>query len=338
CAPAITATYHGRSSRSSPVPDHGGGLAGARHEMIKAARSCPSRLPLTPGVTCCGWPRPARRTPARGGSGPERAASTPGAARPNRPARTREATPAPAGASGSVPPAACARIGGSRARRRPAPAAPGATRSRARRRRARIPDTAPRPWPGAVVGRARERSWWTGPGSAASCRRTSLEDPESRAPGSGVGVDLGVAGTEGLSRERPPAGVGETPEGRLDEAVLKGVKGDDAESPARRQEIGAFRESGLEAPQLVVDRDPDGLERPGRGMDPVRSPVRRDRGGDQVGELPARADGRPGPHLHQTPGDPPGRRLLAVLVDDPGQLGLGRPADQLGGGHRLPRV
>src|SRR6185436_7962136 len=160
--------HHGRSSRSPPVPDHGGGLAGARHEMIKAARSCPSRFPLTPGVTCCGWPRPARRTPARGGSGPERAASTPGAARPNRPARTREATPAPTGASGSVPPAACARIGGSRARRRPAPAAPGATRSRARRRRARIPDTAPRPWPGAVVGHARERSWWTGPGSAAS--------------------------------------------------------------------------------------------------------------------------------------------------------------------------
>ena len=55
-------------------------------------------------------------------------------------------------------------------------------------------------------------------------------------------------------------------------------------------------------PAAIVDRNPDGLERPRSWMDPVRSPVRRDRGGDQVGELPGRADGRPGPHLHQTPG------------------------------------
>jgi hypothetical protein len=57
-----------------------------------------------------------------------------------------------------------------------------------------------------------------------------------------------------------------------------------------------------------------------------------------VGKLPGRADARPGPHLHQAPGDPPRRRLLAVLVDDAGQLGLGRPPDDLGGGQRLPCV
>jgi len=110
---------------------------------------------------------------------------------------------------------------------------------------------------------------------------------------------------------------------------------DDAEAAPGRQEVGGLRERRLEAPQLVVDRDAERLERSGRGVDPPGAPVWWNGRGHQLRQLSRAGDGPPGPGRHETPRDPPGRRLLAVGGEQPRQLGLGGPVHELGGRHGL---
>ena len=201
CAPTITATSPWPVEPVFPVPDHGRGLAGARHEMIKVARSCPSRFPLPLGATCCGWPRPARRTPARA-----RTWSGAGGVSPRR--RAAESTRANARSDGQLQlelPVLLLQpsTGGSERLQPVRDSHPLHLEPHVAEHAA--DEHAPRhSIPAMARSRRRSRSrtnvvdWsWI---SRVMTSRTSLEHPESRAPGSGVGVDLIVAGTERLSR------------------------------------------------------------------------------------------------------------------------------------------
>src|SRR4051794_24810787 len=86
-------------------------------------------------------------------------------------------------------------------------------------------------------------------------------------------------------------------------------------------------EEAVEPVELFVDRDPQRLESPSRRMDALL--VAGDAGGarDDLRELGRRLDPRPLAGPADRAGDATGRALLAVLVDEVGELAFGERVD-----------
>src|SRR5437773_961483 len=195
--------------------------------------------------------------------------------------------------------------------RLPNPTASRAARIRTRARRSpgvtsRAPRCGPRAWPP-------DRS-----------RR-----PRLRAPGAGVGPHLVVLGPEGRRLELGVARRLQSSERALHDAIFARVEGDHAESTADLEQRGRVAKRVAERRGLVVHGHPQGLECPRRDVQavrPGRAGHRAPHGGDEVAGPPEWAPPR------DRPGNPPRVRLLAVLDQDPRELGLGQPVHEVSGG------
>ncbi len=122
------------------------------------------------------------------------------------------------------------------------------------------------------------------------------------------------------------------PEEPLYDPVLQGMEGDNADPAARIQDPDGGAQSLLELIQLMVDRDPKGLERLRCGMNPAMAVGFGHRRADHLGQPGRGGNGRLLP-LSGNPGnDGAGKALLAESKEDIGQLGRFGPVHQVGGG------
>src|SRR6266567_4480733 len=137
---------------------------------------------------------------------------------------------------------------------------------------------------------------------------------------------------------RTGASPGEGPEGVLDYPVLQGMERDDHPPPPALEQAEAGGQPPFQAPQLVVHRNPQGLEGPGRRVEPLLPCPPGDRPLDQVGELQGGLDGCLRPRPDDETDNPLCPALLAVLPDDPDELLFGEPVHQLHGGFSLAGV
>src|SRR5690242_8567738 len=129
----------------------------------------------------------------------------------------------------------------------------------------------------------------------------SLGDPELRRGGARVLVELGLARPDRprvhdpelrLAATAADWQVGRTdtaprglPEPLLDQAVLERVEADDRDPPARVDQLEGQLQALSELPELVVDLDPQGLERPLRRVALAEAGGRRDRLLDGLDEV-----------------------------------------------------
>ena len=95
---------------------------------------------------------------------------------------------------------------------------------------------------------------------------------------------------------------------------------DDAEPPFRLQRPLGREQAGLQLRELLVDGDPQPLEGAGGGMDlgpapPAQSLL------DELGELQGAGEGLRRAAPGDGGGDPAALPLLAIDIEDPGQLG-----------------
>ena len=102
----------------------------------------------------------------------------------------------------------------------------------------------------------------------------------------------------------------------LDDPVLERVEADDGEPAARPQHLERRRETDLERLELVVDRDPQRLEDALRGMPLAEARRRRNRGPDDVDELPVRSIGSSARRRTIAARDLARVALLAVAAED----------------------
>ena len=113
----------------------------------------------------------------------------------------------------------------------------------------------------------------------------------------------------------------------LHDAVLEAVKGDDGEAAAGLQRALGRLEVLLELVEFGVEMNADRLEGAGRGIGllPWRKPAARRTmaASSAVRSTAARNDGA---------GDRPGARLLPIVAEDPGDLGLVGRIQEFGGG------
>ena len=91
-----------------------------------------------------------------------------------------------------------------------------------------------------------------------------------------------------------------------------------AARPPGLSQSGRVGQGGVQVLELVVDRDPQGLEDAGRRVD--RPPLAGDAPADELGEPPGGRDRLDPPRLDDPPGDPAAVPLLAVLEEQVGQL------------------
>jgi hypothetical protein len=114
----------------------------------------------------------------------------------------------------------------------------------------------------------------------------------------------------------------------LEQTVLARVVGDDREAAAGRERVAEHRERPPEPAELVVDGDTDRLKEAGEIR---RSAARSERGADGVHEVVAHGERRPLAAAGDLPRQPPRARLVAVLGEDPHQLGLVEVIEDIGG-------
>ena len=114
------------------------------------------------------------------------------------------------------------------------------------------------------------------------------------------------------------------------------MEGHDDQPTAGRQGRLGRRQPGLQLAQLVVDRDAQGLERPGRGMDRLAATSAQglfDHGGEVEGAGERRLD----PAAQDGRGDPARLPLVAILFQDMGQRAVIPGVDDVGGAVALDR-
>ena len=117
----------------------------------------------------------------------------------------------------------------------------------------------------------------------------------------------------------------------LHDAVFEGVERDHDEASAGLQDaLGCGKAQG-EFAQLVVDVDPQRLERAGRGVSAVLAPATHD-AGNEAGELERRRERSGGAVLADGAGDGAGAFLFAQLEDDVGDRRFVRSVEELGRG------
>jgi hypothetical protein len=106
--------------------------------------------------------------------------------------------------------------------------------------------------------------------------------------------------------------------------------------PGRRRVLRRLQRAG-ELAQLVVHRHPERLEGEGRGIAAVAPPLHP---GDQRGQRVGGRDRRLRPLGRYALRDPPGRRLVAELAQQPRQLRLAQRVHEVGGARpsRLIRM
>src|SRR5436190_23498757 len=109
----------------------------------------------------------------------------------------------------------------------------------------------------------------------------------------------------------------------LHDPVLERVEGDDREPPAGREHLLRRSEAAFELAELVVDVDPDRLEGAGRRI-LLHSRMVAERLAHDFGQLPRALDG---PGGDDRPRDPARPRLLAIMIEDVGDLFLVRLVD-----------
>ena len=107
-------------------------------------------------------------------------------------------------------------------------------------------------------------------------------------------------------------------------------------APARSRERPRLEET-IEPVELAVHPDAERLKRPRRRIDP-RVAAPRNRAPHDRRELRRARDRRLAARLDERAGDAPREPLLAVLEDHVGELGFGRPRDEIGGGLALRAV
>ncbi len=154
-------------------------------------------------------------------------------------------------------------------------------------------------------------------------RRYQVADPhpfgdaELRAPRAGVPIHFGGAGANWFpGKHLQPRVVAKR---LFHPAILQRVKTDDRQPGPGAKAIGQPPQGNLQRLQLVVDRDPQGLEGPRGRIDPLQ-PRPRHAAADQFGQLGRRLDGLLPPLLDDRPGDPAAVSLLAVVVNQVGQV------------------
>src|SRR6266571_893399 len=328
---SATSISRSRTCRSRTVGDAGGSISSfPRHGRDR--RRC-ARPPEPPSAS---RPRPACPAPASPGPGRAARSSPRGAGSRGPPSR--------GGACGS--PRAAARAPSTSDRARVSSAgSPGSARRRARGR----PPAPPRAGP-AATGRgwsgdpppARSAScrwpWGRGPGPAPRpSRGLPLDRAQARAAGARVARRLLVGGPNRLAREHAEARGRRGTEGLLHLAVLEAVERDHDEPAAGREPAGEAVERGAQPLQLAVHVNAQRLERQRRGIDAAAARPPRRRAHD-LGEVLRAAERSAPPPLDDAAGDAPRGPLLAVAVDDVGQLGLGHPVHDLGGRDSAARV
>ena len=153
---------------------------------------------------------------------------------------------------------------------------------------------------GGVAGAAVMRS--ARGGGRHQCSSLSLlGGPQSRGLRTGVGRHLAGAGRDGAAEDqlglRRPAAAADGQVRRADAAaravgeealhapVLERVERDRGEAPARLEDLPGERQRGVELGELLVDGDPDPLERALGGMPAGEARRRGDRRGDRLDQL-----------------------------------------------------
>ena len=114
----------------------------------------------------------------------------------------------------------------------------------------------------------------------------------------------------------------------LHDAVFEGMERHDDEPPAGLQDALGRMQRAHEFAELVVDGDAQGLEHARRRMNAAG--LLADERCDEIGELPRRLEGLAPPRLDDGAGDGAGAPLLAVVIEDVGELGLGGFVDEIG--------
>ncbi len=116
----------------------------------------------------------------------------------------------------------------------------------------------------------------------------------------------------------------------LGDAVLEGVVGEDDDPAADGERLDRGGQGSLPDRELGVDLDPQGLERP---LGRVPSGALGGGGHDvaqQVDEACGRREGCPLPLAHDGRGDLAGEALLAVVAQDPDEVGHGIRVEDVG--------
>src|SRR5690606_34493637 len=178
-------------------------------------------------------------------------------------------------------------------------------------------------------GTSAERRGSATPGRGTTARSCGPPPgPEPRATRPRIALDLLLRGAHGLAGERLPewraaadahrqlrradARPAPLAEGVLDHAVLEGVVRDDDQHAAVDEGVPQGGQGSLQGTQLVVYRDPDGLEDPGL-VPGGRGPAIGDRHGRH--QLVARREALGGTALDDLTGEPPRPRLLAEVAE-----------------------
>ncbi len=123
---------------------------------------------------------------------------------------------------------------------------------------------------------------------------------------------------------------GKTPEGSLDKSVFQGVVADHDQPSTRGQPANRRIQSLLETSQFVVDGDPQGLERPRRGMDPAVPGRRGSRLFHDLRQAPRGQNRLPFPFPHDPPGNPARIPFFPILPEDRLQIRLVQVCHQVG--------
>src|SRR6185295_1101252 len=99
------------------------------------------------------------------------------------------------------------------------------------------------------------------------------------------------------------------------------MEGDDDEASARCKNALSRRKPSHQLAQLVVDVDPERLERAGRRM-ASGDALAPEHAGDKVGELARAFEGPLGAPRDDAAGNRPGAALLAEVEQDVGKVGF----------------
>jgi hypothetical protein len=121
----------------------------------------------------------------------------------------------------------------------------------------------------------------------------------------------------------------------LDTAILERVERDRRQRPARAQQLPGQRQGGVELVELVIDGDPDRLERALGGVAASEARGRRHGGLDHLDELECRDDRRALALGDDCSGDLGGEAFLAELAQQSGQPPLIPNAHDLSRGQLL---
>src|SRR5438552_10529736 len=113
----------------------------------------------------------------------------------------------------------------------------------------------------------------------------------------------------------------------LDPAILERVKRYYGEPAAGRQQLLGGGETAVELAQFVVNRDPQGLECPGRRILPGLG--LRYHGADDFRQLGGPLDGPVLSRSGDRAGNPPGKPFFAEPTDQPGEIGLRQGRDEI---------